>query len=84
LPKSVKPETVLLTISPVTQVADVAVKKASVREMLSPEGVETGSISRKVPTAIAPVKLIISARAGLFANNIIARFYNKAKHKTRA
>ena len=76
LPKKVKPSGVLRTISPVTQVADVAVKRAFTRERGEPSGVEAGSISRKVPASIAMIKPKMRAAAGLLAiEKIMAKFY---------
>jgi hypothetical protein len=84
-PKTVKPCGVLLTISPVTQVAEVAVNRASTKEMGFVLGVETGSISRAVPVRIVKAKLKTRATAGLFPKEkIISKFYNNEKINTRS
>jgi len=52
----------------VTHVADVAVKRASVKEILIPSGVEAGSVRRSVPAAITSANENASVIAGFFEN----------------
>jgi hypothetical protein len=43
---------VVFTVKPVTQVAEVAVNKASKRDVLSPVALASGNISKTVPINI--------------------------------
>ncbi|KAF5033556.1 hypothetical protein DSECCO2_605480 [anaerobic digester metagenome] len=54
LPKTVQWEAVLTTTSPVTQTADVAVKRALTKPTLLPFCEATGNVRR-----IAPIKMIV-------------------------
>jgi len=51
------------TIRPVTQVAEVAVNKASTK-LIDPPLVEIGSISKKLPVRIVNTKLKVRTLAG--------------------
>jgi hypothetical protein len=62
-PKSVKRVAVSATTSPVTQMAEVDVKRASIKER-RPETLQKGSIRSKVPTRMAPAKLMARICAG--------------------
>lgn len=64
-PKTEKWVPVSTTASPVTQVAETAVKKASVSSMDSPVVVATGSASRKVPAKMTSAKLRMTICVGL-------------------
>jgi hypothetical protein len=62
LPIPVKTVAVSTTIKPVTQTAEVEVKRASIQVI--PPTVELGSMSNTVPTRITRRKLRIKIKAG--------------------
>jgi len=70
-PKSVKEEPVSRTVRPVTQTAEVEVKRASIKE-ISPDVVEKGSMSRNAPASIAVMKLIRRKEAGRILLNLFS------------
>jgi hypothetical protein len=71
-PKGVKYVAVSWTIRPVTQMADVAVNRASKKD-ICPVFVLKGRRRRIVPVTIAPIKLIARTWAGLnFLSNLIS------------
>ena len=57
------------TVRPVTQTAEVEVKRASIKA-ISPDVVEKGSISRNAPVSIAVIKLSRRKEAGLILLNL--------------
>lgn len=63
-PKGVKQAAVSWTIKPVTQTADVLVKRASTNDMFSPEWVLNGRSNKAVPIKMAAIKLRASSWAG--------------------
>jgi len=68
-PKKEKQAPVSTTVSPVTQTAEVDVKRASMKE-ISPDVVEKGSMRRNAPASIAAIKLNIRKEAGLNLLNL--------------
>jgi hypothetical protein len=62
-PTIVKYVAVSTTMSPVTQMAEVEVKRASTKE-IRPETVQTGSMRSRAPKKMAAAKLIANTWAG--------------------
>jgi hypothetical protein len=50
---------VLTTVSPVTQFADVAVKRAFKKPTLCPFWLANGKLNKHAPTSIMPAKLMV-------------------------
>jgi hypothetical protein len=67
------------TIKPVTQIADVDVKIASIRDVPFPSAVATGSISRIVPITMKIKKLILIVTPG-FAGRFLIVFLSISLH----